>query len=138
MGISPTMRKKPLLRRILPFGFRPNKNRTYHQMKLQIIGLTLLVLFFIVLLHYQENFTNPQSEQQRFDDKALYKSVIPNMPAPAGTNQTDRLLYSNADIEANITDIKNKLTNLDMNVPIYVRQGVEQQLKILMAPCPKH
>lgn len=107
-------------------------------MKLQIIGLILLVLFFIVLIHYQENFTNPPTEPQNFDDRTLYESKIPNMPAPAGTDQTEKLIYSNADVEADITDIKNKLKNLDMNVPIYVRQGVEQQLKVLMAPCPTH
>ena len=107
-------------------------------MKLQIIGLILLVLFFIVLIHYQENFTNPPTIPQNFDDRSLYESRIPNAPAPAGTDQTEKLIYSNADVEADITDIKNKLKNLDMNVPIYVRQGVEQQLKVLMAPCPTH
>ena len=107
-------------------------------MKLQIIGLILLVLFFIVLIYHQENFTNPQTIPQNFDDTILRESVIPNRPAPSGTDQTERLIYSNAGVEADITDIKNKLSNLDMAVPVYVRQGVEQQIKVLMAPCPKY
>jgi hypothetical protein len=107
-------------------------------MKLQIIGLTLLVLFFIVLIYHQENFTNPPTIPQNFDDRTLYESVIPNRPAPAGVDMTDKLIYANVDLAADINDIKNKLKNLDMAVPVYVRQGVEQQLKVLMAPCPTH
>lgn len=109
---------------------------THIKMHRYFILIAIFILFAIILVFPKESFANPAPPVQDFDDTTLRESVIPNAPAPAGVNQTGRLLYSNADVQADITDIKNKLRNLDTAVPVYVRQGVEEQLKVLMHPCP--
>ena len=77
---------------------------------------------------------------QRFEDASLRSSVIPNAPAPSGTDQTGKLMYSAVDLQANIENINNKLSNLNMNMPYMVGSEVEHQLSIAgmarMIPIP--
>jgi hypothetical protein len=114
-----------------------------------IICGTLALILFVTLLYQREYFTNPSpaelmvpgaepmvpgaepmllTEPQNFSDESLLRSVIPNAPAPAGTDQTEKLMYSNTDLEANIVDIKKKIDLVNMNMPEYVRQEVASQL----------
>jgi hypothetical protein len=106
----------------------------HQSMKLPIIlGLTAF-LFFLCLVHSTEAFvdsgpqTNPPTIRQRFLDKTLYSDQIPNAPAPAGTDQTGKLMYTSADLEANIVKLKNEVDNMQMNTPGYIKQEVSQQL----------
>lgn len=102
-----------------------------------IICITIALILFITLIYHREHFTNPSvsadepmllTEPQNFSDESLLRSVIPNAPAPAGTDQTDKLMYSNTDLEANIVDIKKKIDLVNMNMPEYVRQEVASQM----------
>lgn len=109
-----------------------------------IICITIALILFITLIYHREHFTNPPvpvsepkvlngepmllTEPQNFSDESLLRSVIPNAPAPAGTDQTDKLMYSNTDLEANIVDIKKKIDLVNMNMPEYVRQEVASQM----------
>jgi hypothetical protein len=96
-----------------------------------IICGALALILFVTLLYHKEHFINPPTpltESQDFSDESLLRSVIPNAPAPAGTDQTEKLMYSNTDLEANIVDIKKKINLVNMNMPAYVRQEVASQL----------
>ena len=116
-----------------------------------IICITIALILFITLIYHREHFTNPPvsasepkvldaepkvpmaepmllTKPQNFSDESLLRSVIPNAPAPAGTDQTDKLMYSNTDLEANIVDIKKKIDLVNMNMPEYVRQEVASQM----------
>lgn len=75
-----------------------------------------------------------QLPPQMFDDTMLRSSVIPNAPAPSGTDQTGKLMYSAVDLQANIENINNKLSNLNMNMPYMVGSEVENQLSIAGRP----
>lgn len=66
----------------------------------------------------------------RFLDESLWSSKIPNAPAPAGTDINGQLMYSNADVEANVTKIKQDLTNLGLNIPGMVKMAVAQQVPV--------
>lgn len=103
-------------------------------MKIAIILSLIAFLFFLCLLHNTEAFidsgptTNPPTIRQDFNDTSLYSDQIPNAPAPAGTDQTGKLMYTSADLEANINKLKNEVDNLQMNTPGYIKQEVSQQL----------
>ena len=66
----------------------------------------------------------------RFLDESLWSSKIPNAPAPAGTDITGRLLYSNADVVADVTKVKQELANLNLNIPGMVKMAVSQQVPV--------
>jgi hypothetical protein len=66
----------------------------------------------------------------RFLDESLWSSKIPNAPAPAGTDINGQLMYSNADVEADVTKIKQELANLNLNIPGMVKQAVSQQVPV--------
>lgn len=65
-----------------------------------------------------------------FIDKSLWSSKIPNAPAPAGTDINRQLMYSNADVEADVTKIKQELANLNLNIPGMVKLAVSQQVPV--------
>jgi hypothetical protein len=98
-----------------------------------ILGL-IAFLFFLCLLHNTEAFidsgpqTDPKTIRQNFNDTSLYSDRIPNALAPAGTDQTGKLMYTSADLEANIVKLKNEVDNLQLNTPGYIKQEVSQQL----------
>ncbi len=93
-----------------------------------IISMFLALFLFVALLYHAEHFTNPPMLQQDFSDEGLIRPVIPNAPAPAGTDQTGRLIYSNTDLQANIVNVEEKIKLMNMNMPEYVRQEVDAQL----------
>lgn len=97
-------------------------------MRAFVITMTLALFLFVTLIYHTENFVNPPMLQQDFSDEGLIRPVIPNAPAPAGTDQTGRLIYSNADLQANIVNVEEKIKLMNMNTPQYVRQEVEAQL----------
>ena len=97
-------------------------------MRFFVISMILALFLFVALLYHAEHFTNPPMMQQDFSDEGLIRPVIPNAPAPAGTDQTGRLIYSNADLQANIVNVEEKIKLMNMNTPQYVRQEVEAQL----------
>ena len=97
-------------------------------MRAFVISITLALFLFVTLIYHTENFVNPPMLQQDFSDEGLIRPVIPNAPAPAGTDQTGRLIYSNADLQANIVNVEEKIKLMNMNTPQYVRQEVEAQL----------
>jgi hypothetical protein len=66
----------------------------------------------------------------RFLDESLWSSKIPNAPAPAGTDINGQLMYSNADVEADVTKIKQELANLNLNIPGMVKMAVSQQVPV--------
>ena len=97
-------------------------------MRAFVISITLALFLFVTLIYHTENFANPPMLQQDFSDEGLIRPVIPNAPAPAGTDQTGRLIYSNTDLQANIVNVEEKIKLMNMNTPQYVRQEVEAQL----------
>ena len=97
-------------------------------MRAFVITMTLALFLFVTLIYHTEHFTNPPMLEQDFSDEGLIRPVIPNAPAPAGTDQTGRLIYSNTDLQANIVNVEEKIKLMNMNVPEYVRQEVGAQL----------
>lgn len=97
-------------------------------MRAFVITMTLALFLFVTLIYHTEHFTNPPMLEQDFSDEGLIRPVIPNAPAPAGTDQTGRLIYSNADLQANIVNVEEKIKLMNMNTPQYVREEVEAQL----------
>lgn len=111
-------------------------------MRAFVITMTLALFLFVTLIYHTEHFTNPPMLEptpsmlepnppmleQDFSDEGLIRPVIPNSPAPAGTDQTGRLIYSNTDLQANIVNVEEKIKLMNMNMPEYVRQEVEAQL----------
>lgn len=114
-------------------------------MKLSILIGALIVLFLLlVVTRSMEGFdvtglgTNPPTIPTNFIDQSLLSDRIANAPAPAGTDQTGKLIYSAADIEADITKLKNEVDNIQMNTPGYVKQEVSEQLFHAMGSLKKN
>jgi len=99
-------------------------------MRAFVIPMTLALFLFVTLIYHTEHFTNPPVAPQDFSDEGLIRPVIPNAPAPAGTDQTGRLIYSNTDLQANIVNVEEKIKLMNMNMPEYVRKEVEAQLAV--------
>jgi hypothetical protein len=97
-------------------------------MRFFVITMTLALFLFITLIYHTEHFANPPMLQQDFSDEGLIRPVIQNAPAPAGTDQTGRLIYSNTDLQANIVNVEEKIKLMNMNTPQYVREEVAAQL----------
>ncbi len=104
-------------------------------------ALTLLVVLIVVcllglVLTTREGFDAQPSITSgvptRFLDESLWSSKIPNAPAPAGTDINGQLMYSNADVEANVTKIKQDLANLNLNIPGMVKMAVSQQVPVVL------
>jgi hypothetical protein len=103
---------------------------------LAIIGV-LVVLSLLGLVVIREGFAEAQPSvtsgvPTRFLDQSLWSSKIPNAPAPAGTDINGQLMYSNADVEADVTKIKQELANLNLNIPGMVKMAVSQQVPVVL------
>lgn len=105
-------------------------------MKIQNILLILAAIFLVILYFSSKSVkeyfvianTNPLTEKKDFIDQSLINNVIPNAPPPPGTDQTGKLIYTSADLQANIEDVKKKYDLLNFNIPNYIKQEVNQQV----------
>jgi hypothetical protein len=109
-------------------------------MKIEKILLMLAILFFVSLMFYrneavQEAYADVEASNAGMvvkpdfiDASMLQFNVIPNAPAPAGTDQTEKLLYTAADLDANIQDVKKKYDLLNFNLPSFIKREVNQQV----------
>ena len=92
--------------------------------------LSLLIIIFLIicvrliLVRRKDGFKN------EFSDRVLRESVIPNALPPSGAGQTGALMYTSADLESNIDDIKKKMENMNFNLPSFIRQQVEEQVAV--------
>lgn len=95
------------------------------------------LLFLVVLFFNREGFavqdTQPPTIETNFLDESIRSDVIPNAPAPAGTDITGKLIYAPVDLQANIVAAKQKIDNLGLNLPSYIKQEVQEQI---FASCP--
>ena len=104
-------------------------------MKLGIlIGGVVFLFVLLLFIRSIEGFdvtglkTNPPTIPTNFIDQSLLSDRIANAPAPPGTDYTGKLIYSAADIEADISKLKNEVDNIQMNTPGYIKQEVSEQL----------
>jgi hypothetical protein len=98
----------------------------------------ILVLSLVVVLTawlcvregFRSDLPNVLPGKIPFLDESLWKDKIPNAPAPAGTDITGEIVYSNADVMANVTKIKQDVAALGFAIPGMVKDSVAQQVPV--------
>jgi hypothetical protein len=98
------------------------------------ILVLLLVVVLTTWLCVRENFRpdlpNVLPGKIPFLDESLWTDKIANAPAPAGTDITGEIIYSNVDVMANVTKIKQDMAALNFAIPGLVRDNVAQQVPV--------
>ena len=82
------------------------------------IGLGLLLVLVVALFLTREGFDDARdSEIPTNADMQIISSKIPNAPQPPNVDMTDAVVYAPVDQAADIQAIKQRLSNMEMNLP---------------------
>jgi hypothetical protein len=98
----------------------------------------ILVLLLVIVLTawlcvregFQPALPNVLPGKIPFLDESLWADKIANAPAPAGTDITGEIIYSNANVMANVTKIKQDVAALGFAIPGMVKDSVAQQVPV--------
>ena len=78
-------------------------------------------------LQAPENPKRGNSDVPAFSDENEIRDYIDNRPPPPGVDMVDGVIYSNVDLAADITKIKNQLRNIELNGKSAVSEEVYHQ-----------
>ena len=81
-------------------------------------GLVILLVLVVGLFLTREGFDAARdSEIPTNADMQIISSKIPNAPQPPNVDMTDAVVYAPVDQVADIQAIKQRLSNMEMNLP---------------------
>jgi hypothetical protein len=97
---------------------------------LTLLLVVVLTTWLCVREGFRPDLPNVLPGKIPFLDESLWTDKIANAPAPAGTDITGEIVYSNADVMANVTKIKQDVAALGFAIPGMVRDNVAQQVPV--------
>jgi len=84
------------------------------------VGLVILLVLVVGLFLTRDGFDDQQARDSEIPtnaDMQIISSKIPNAPQPPNVDMTDAVVYAPVDQAADIQAIKQRLSNMEMNLP---------------------